>query len=584
MTNEPKIKKQSKNSERGVALLFCLLALLILSAISASLILMSGTETSVNYNYRTEEVAFFAAKTGIYEALDRMQQSNANSIAANIPTAIPSATGGALYIINAGSSLTVQPWNSSNAYFDDEFCHEGYSIAGMTAVPPDVRCTTIPTGSSWYTTVTSNFPWSGTSAAMPYEWVRINWKQNNSQSYLSGSPVATTNYSVNSTGTSSTPVCWNGGTEVLLSTPMGISPAYTSCENYQSCGAVASPSISTPVLMITALAVTSNGSRQMVQSEVALNPPAITVSACGISDPYGFFRIRVRVLVQHAILYYWEETHSVDGYNSAVGPYATSHAAHFGSIGSNNGLIAEGSSTTIGGTVYVPNVGAGTPPGPGSCQGDDFSVTGHPGYGGLAASTPLPVPTVNIPANISTTDLNVSGNQTLVPNSTYRNVDVSGNGTTLTLTAPGTYNFNCLEVDTHAILTISPANKAVTINITGSSAGGCSTPLNMDAHATLTNSGAIAANLQINYPGTGTLDFTGGPSGYAVINAPNAAVVMHGGTDFYGTIMANSIDDSGGVNLHFDAADTTISSASATTATATANGSYNTLAFHSLPY
>jgi hypothetical protein len=48
--------------------------------------------------------------------------------------------------------------------------------------------------------------------------------------------------------------------------------------------------------------------------------------------------------------------------------------------------------------------------------------------------------------------------------------------------------------------------------------------------------------------------------------------------------MANSIDDHGGVNLHFDAADTTLPGASATTATANAGGSYNTLSFRSVPY
>ena len=70
----------------------------------------------------------------------------------------------------------------------------------------------------------------------------------------------------------------------------------------------------------------------------------------------------------------------------------------------------------------------------------------------------------------------------------------------------------------------------------------------------------------------------------AVVNAPNAAVALHGGADFYGTIMANSIDDSGGTNLHFDAADMTLSGAAASTATATATGSYNTLAFHAMSY
>ena len=70
----------------------------------------------------------------------------------------------------------------------------------------------------------------------------------------------------------------------------------------------------------------------------------------------------------------------------------------------------------------------------------------------------------------------------------------------------------------------------------------------------------------------------------AVVNAPNAAVAFNGGADFFGTVMANSIDDHGGVNLHFDTADTTLPGASASTAVATATGSYNMLGYHSLPY
>ena len=68
----------------------------------------------------------------------------------------------------------------------------------------------------------------------------------------------------------------------------------------------------------------------------------------------------------------------------------------------------------------------------------------------------------------------------------------------------------------------------------------------------------VSANLQINYAGTGTLTFTGGTNDFAIVNAPNAAVVLHGGADFYGSIMANKIDDSGGTNLHFDQADSLI--------------------------
>jgi hypothetical protein len=555
-----------------------LFALLILTAVTASLIMFTGTETSVNYNYRTEEISFFAAKSGIYEALDRMQQTNASSISASIPIVPPSATGGVLYIINAGSSLTVRPWDPTNAYFDNEFCHEGYSIAGMTATSPDIPCTTVPTGTTWYTTVTSNFPWSGTSTAMPYEWVRINWKQNSTQAYLTGGTTPVTSYySVNSGRSSTTPACWNGASEVLLSTPAGVSPAYQRCEEYQTCSAV-SPSITTPVLMITSLAVTSNGSRQMVQAEAALNPPSVTVPACGLSDAYGFFAYGAGFSCSSPAFNIAGNAF-VDGYNSANGPYSssTNHNLLLGDIGTNQGLVAAGSSTNIGGTVYVPSVGGATPPGPGSCPGDDFSVSGNPGYHALAQSQVIAKPTITVPPDNSNTDESTG---TLVPG-TYRNLSVGSHGAVV-LTAPGTYVFDCITLGSFGTVTTSPANRTVAIYVTGT--GCASAPLSMNSHAQLVNTSGISQNLQINYAGTGTITMEGGPNMCAVVNAPNAAVTLHGGADYFGTIMANSVDDSGGTSLHFDAADTTLSGVSASTATATATGSYNTLAFHPLSY
>ena len=577
---------QSKNRERGIALMFCLIALLLLTAITTSLIMFSGTETAVNANYRSEEVAFFAAKSGVYEALDRMQQSNANSIACKLPTGLPGGVqsiapgcatvpGSVLYLINSGSSLTVQPWNTTNTYVDGEFCHEGFSLSGMSPVPADVPCSTVPTGSTWYTTVNSNYPWSGTSAALPYEWVRINWKQNSSATYISGTgtSAATASYSVNSAKPSTTPVCWNGGSEVLLSTPTGVTPAYTSCEQYQTCAAAA-PVISTPVYLITALSVTSNGSRQMVQAEAALTPPSVTVPPCGISDAYGFFAYGGTCASPGLII---GGNASVDGYNSSLGSYAATHQASLGDVGTNGGAVAQGTSTSIGGNVYVPNVGAGTPPGPGSCPGDDFSITGNPHYGALVQSSILAIPTVNIPVNSSTTDVS-SGSP---PPGFYRNLTLGAHGS-ITLTAPGTYNFDCIAVGSFGTISTSPATGKITINVSGT--GCASAPISFNSHAVINNTSQVSSNVQINYPGTGTLSMTGGPQMFCVLNAPNAAVTIGGGADYYGTIMASTIDDHGGTNLHFDAADTTISGATASTATANATGAYNTLAFRSLPY
>ena len=565
------------NQQRGVALIFCLLALVLLTAVTTALILMSSTETMINANYRTEEIAYFAAKSGIYEALDRMQQSNSSSIASQIPTAAPSASGGVLYLINAATGQTVKPWDTTNAYYDDEFCHEGYSISGMTSNPPDVPCTTLPTGSTWYTTVNSNYPWSGTSAAIPYEWVRINWKQNNSISYLSGgtNPVIST-YAVN--GSSSTPICYNGGSEVLLNPPAGATAPY-SCTQYLTCGPTSS-NFGTPVLLITTLAVTSNGSRQMVQAEAALTPPTITVpKTCGQNDAYGFFAYGGTCTSPGLII---GGNASVDGYNSSVGTYAATKSPSLGNVGTNGGAVAEGTSTSIGGNVYVPAIGTATPPGPGSCPGDDFSVSGSPHYGGLVQSTIQSLPTITIPANTSTTDVS-SG--TKVPGS-YRNLNVGSHGT-VTLTAPGTYNFDCINVGSWGTITTTPASGKITINVSGT--GCASAPITFNSHAVISNSSGISSNIQINVPSIGTagsaaITITGGPQMYCILNAPYAAVSVQGGSDFYGTIMAYTIDDHGGTNLHFDAADTTISGQAPSVATATATGSYNILAFHALSY
>ena len=117
--------------ERGVALLVALLALLILSAIAATLITMSGTETTVNANYRSEETAFFAARAGLYEVTDRMMQGNASSIASTIM----SGTGGPPFRL--GNPLGVEQRNCLPDQSDQNDGHCGY----LGALPMPTRMT-----------------------------------------------------------------------------------------------------------------------------------------------------------------------------------------------------------------------------------------------------------------------------------------------------------------------------------------------------------------------------------------------------------------------------------------------------------
>jgi hypothetical protein len=77
-------------------------------------------------------MAYFAAKAGLEEARARMMQTDPNTINATgtaLPIVAPTnANGSVIYIVNPGATAnSVQPWSATNAYADDELCHDGYS-------------------------------------------------------------------------------------------------------------------------------------------------------------------------------------------------------------------------------------------------------------------------------------------------------------------------------------------------------------------------------------------------------------------------------------------------------------------------
>src|SRR5690242_12980860 len=113
---------KSLGAQRGVALFFAVFALLLLSALAAALMLLSSTETTINANYRSEEIAFFAAKAGMEEIMDRMKTDTTQTPLIAPPASVPSSSGGVLYLINHGSAAasSIQPWDYQNAFADDE--------------------------------------------------------------------------------------------------------------------------------------------------------------------------------------------------------------------------------------------------------------------------------------------------------------------------------------------------------------------------------------------------------------------------------------------------------------------------------
>jgi hypothetical protein len=513
------------NRERGIALVFTLFALLLLSAIAVSLVFMTNTETSVNSNYRSERVASFAAKSGMEEVRDRMAAFNT---AGQLPVTLPPAAGSVLYVLNEGAATgTVQPWVTGNTYMDDEACHDFAGIQAQQPAP-NVRCTTPPSSTmlvsgTQATPVTSNYPWSGTSAALPYKWVRVTLKESNS---VQG-------YAVNS-GSPTTQVCWNGSTEVLLS-------------GAATCQAM-TPSTN-PVYMITSLATSSSGTtRRIVQAEVALSPaqpfpyglfatgtacPALSFSGGGNSSP------------------------ATDSYSSANGgTYATTVSDTGGDVGANGGVSLTGN-VQIGGAIAVPSLAA-APPDP--CVGGDYSTTGGAGVynpGGTLPSNvptaagpfvfptpadPIPLPTASSPVPTNACTAPLTG--TCAVPGTYGNINVSGQNKLVL--APGVYNIYSLSLSGQASVTVNPAG-AVVLNFPSTSQN----PISISGQgiASATN---IPNDMQINYGGTGTVSISGNGASYAIVDAPKSAVTVSGNGDFFGRVVGQTITYSGNGKFHFD--------------------------------
>jgi len=515
-----KVKHGKSYPERGVALLFALFALLLLSAIAASLMFMTNTESSVNTNYRSERLSAFAAKAGMEEVRDRMTALNT---AAKLPTALPPAAGSVLYVLNEGAAPgTVQPWTAGNTYMDDEMCHDFAAVQGQQPAP-NVRCTTPPSSAylvagTLAAPVTSNYPWAGTSAALSYKWVRVSLKQSNSVQL----------YPVN--GATATQVCWNGSTEVLLN-------GAATCQTMVSS--------TNPVYMITSLAATASGStRRMVQAEVALSPAQ--------PFPYGLFATGTACpsLNFHGG---GNSDPATDSFTTANnGTYATTQSNTLGDVGSNGGVSLSGHSE-IGGAIAVPSLLATPPAAPNPCSGaqGDYSTSGgnagayNPGNQ-FPSNVPVqsgpytfPTPPDPIPAPPSSP---YTGGSTLVPG-TYGAISTNG---TLTL-APGVYNIYSLSIGGGSgTVTVSPPG-AVVINFPSASAN----PLSIAGQG-IANPSLIANNFQINYGGTGTMSIRGNGSEYAIVDAPNAAVTVAGNGDFYGRIVAMTIDYGGNGKFHFD--------------------------------
>src|SRR5438270_946239 len=263
-------------TQRGIAMMVALLALLLLAAIGMGLMFMADTENSVNNNYRDSQKAYFAARAGAEDArLLLVRDAALNTSAMALGTGSPFQM---IYLKNPTGTETIDPTTAAgstlatNPYLDDQLCWERF--ANVTLTPGAGPCGSngqggqLLTDSTTFTatTMTQTAGVNG-SDALPFKWVRITAKQN-----LMGA-LGTSGTKVASGPADGQQVCWDGSQEVVVG---------------GTCASL-SPNVM-PVWEITSLAVTPRvganpGSRRMVQMEVALNPPLIPPAPISVMAP-----------------------------------------------------------------------------------------------------------------------------------------------------------------------------------------------------------------------------------------------------------------------------------------------------------
>ena len=238
-----------RNHEEGVALIAAILTLLLISAITAGIIILTNTETYTSANFRDEQRAFFSAKAGIEEVRDRLRTKATNSLSASLPTTLPGGANSVLYITNALNGETVTPVGSGATYPDDEICKETNTLSCSGGYP---------SSGTWYTASNTASSIYTASPVLDWKWVRVQLKQSNAFG---------TNYAVNGDNTKAYFTCLKDGSpyEVAFST-FCAAPTYL------------------PVYVLTALAVTPSGSRRMVQVEVGQDTIQFTAPAALTMD------------------------------------------------------------------------------------------------------------------------------------------------------------------------------------------------------------------------------------------------------------------------------------------------------------
>src|SRR6266478_10115421 len=190
----------------------------------------------------------------------------------------------------------------------------------------------------------------------------------------------------------------------------------------------------------------------------------------------------------------------------------------------------------------------------------------------LTVATPAPnLGNGNVPLTLTPCSANCDG--VLNTTGNYGNISISGGNSNIATfvpalvggaCVPGTYYVNSISLAGNASIAIGPCpgtgtgpgNPAVyqpvIINVVGNAQA---TPLDIGGNG-ISNNTFNSTLLQIQYAGTGTINLHGNGQSTAVLYAPNAGLNFTGNANWYGSVIGKTINSNGNasVSIHYDRA------------------------------
>jgi Tfp pilus assembly protein PilX len=502
------------NHERGIALILALFLMSALSVLGASLMFLSQTETFASMNYRMMSQARYAAEAGV--------QRTANFLVDVNQYAVP-GTG-------------VDPLANYDRTKSPVVCVAGCANAD----PNNPNNYVILSASSAYQ---SNYPVAAVRTAFAAAGTGIvhtaaGTNQDVSLTYASYATLISMQQFVAYGGTQSIVQTW----EITVDGSLTLSPKAT------------------------------------VQVVATVETPKVA------ANPYAAF-----ATANSCDAIYFHGNVTTDSYDSSLGPpsgVGNSQSDDGGDIGSNGNIHVQGS-VDVGGNVYTPREGVGACTA-GAVDGLTGTIDGQ--LVKLPTDVAFPIPTLSAipPTTAVTLDAallatpaaacaalgQVSGPNCVVSGST---ITLAGGGADLTLPTVTVASGITLQiagaqpaqnVNINALLgngtfevnanTTGLNNQSVVLKVAGKNADGTemAVPFDLSTMAWKQNAATTtydASSLQIVYGGSANISMQGGNlQSAAAIYAPNASFTMVGTQDFYGSILAKTINNAGTAKIHYD--------------------------------